>query len=88
MTKSKFEIHLQYTFAPFFEVIKADKMSYGGGIVTAVSGDTATQVFPSSDVIIKKVVQNFGWNEDAKAYREGFQDAMNKDKDNGNAGVV
>lgn len=86
--KRKFEIHLQYTFAPFVEIVEADKMSYGNGIITAVHDDSATQIFPSADVVVKKVVQNFGWNADAAAYTEGFRALVNKDKDNGNAGVV
>ena len=84
----KFEIHLQYTFAPFVEVIEGDKMSYGGGIVTIVNGDSATQIFPSSDVIIKKVVQNHGWQGDAAAYMKGVETMVNKDKENGDVGVI
>lgn len=86
--KKKFEIHLQYSFAPFVDVIEADKISYGNGTITAVNGDSAVQVFPSDDVIIKRTVQNFGWEEDAKAFRGEFRRLMDRDRESGDAGVA
>lgn len=46
---TKFEIHLQYTFAPFIEVIACDRMIYGNGIIRFYGTDDNWQkIFMSS----------------------------------------